>query len=86
MEKRGFLKSLCAGLAVASLPAFPSSRTIGESSAQPDDCALTGGEIQHMVIFSVNNYRLEGGSFLGMSITNRLSSCIGSPSCSSMYA
>ena len=34
----------------------------------------------------VNNYRLEGGSLTELSITNRLSSITGSPSCSAMYA
>ena len=34
----------------------------------------------------VNDYRLEGGSFVSSSITNRLSSWIGSPSCSEMYS
>ncbi len=57
MEKRGFLKSLCAGLAVASLPVFPNSRTIGEASSQTDACALMAGEIQHMVIFSLKHAR-----------------------------
>ncbi|MBI2840926.1 MAG: hypothetical protein HYX75_21625 [Acidobacteria bacterium] len=33
---------------------------------------------------TVNNYRLEGGSFRLLSITNRLSSCPGSLSCASM--
>jgi hypothetical protein len=32
----------------------------------------------------VNSYRLEGGSFVELSITNRLSSWTGSPSCSAM--
>ena len=57
MKKRGFLISVGAGLAAAALQAFPSSRKVEQASAPPDACALRGGEIQHMVIFSLKHAR-----------------------------
>ena len=45
-----------------------------------------GGAKGGIICDPVNYYRLEGGSFGPLSITNRLSSCTGSPSCSAMYA